>query len=172
MHCLWELTMKQLDLDRINEYAPYKLEQEGDIYLFETDFGIQYAVWFEQDPVSTTTPAYWFNLTNHSQKASPNDTKIRSTVIFIVEDFFRSNPDILLYMCDNANEQQAMRSRLFLRWFNAYGQQLEYYTRTEMVKDGEEENYIAIILKRSHPQFQEIIDLFDKQIAMFRANKP
>lgn len=101
-----------------------------------------------------------------------NDSKIRSTIIFIVEEFFRSNPDILLYMCDNADEQQAMRSRLFLRWFNAYGQQAEYYTRTEMVKDGEEENYIAIILKRSHPQFQKVIEIFDKQIAMFRANKP
>ena len=61
--------MELLNLDRINEYAPYKLELEGDIYLFETDYNIQYAVWFEQDPVTTDTPAYWFNLTNRSQKA-------------------------------------------------------------------------------------------------------
>ena len=164
--------MKPLDINRINQYSPYKLEQVGDMYLFETDFNIQYAVWFEQDPISTAMPAFWFNLTNRSQKASPNDSKIRSTIIFIVEEFFRSNPDILLYMCDNANEQQAMRSRLFLRWFKAYGQQAEYYTRTEMVKDGDEENYIALIIKRTHPHFQEVIDVFDKQIAMFRANKP
>jgi hypothetical protein len=41
-----------------------------------------------------------------------------------------------------------------------------------MVKDGDEENYIALIVKRSHPQLQQIIDVFNKQIAMFRANKP
>lgn len=164
--------MKLLDIERINEYSPYKLERENDVYLFETDYNIQYAVWFEQDPVSSSIPAFWFNLTNRSQKASPNDPKIRSTIIFIVEEFFRSNPDILLYMCDNADEQQAMRSRLFLRWFNAYGQQSEYYTRTEMIMDGTEENYIAIILKRTHPHFQEVVDIFDKQIAMFRVNKP
>lgn len=35
-----------------------------------------------------------------------------------------------------------------------------------------EENYIAIIVKRTHPQLPTIIDVFDKQIAMFRANKP
>lgn len=164
--------MKTLDLELINRLAPYKVEYKSGEYVFETDYDIRYSVWFEQDPVSTEVPAYWFNLTNRSQKASPNDTKIRSTVIFIIEEFFRSNPDILLYMCDNADEQQAMRSRLFLRWFNAYGQQAEYYTRTEMIKDGQEENYIAIIIKRTHPHFQKIIDIFDKQIAMFRANKP
>ena len=164
--------MKPLDLEFINRLAPYKVEFKSGEYVFETDYDIRYSVWFEQDPVTEATPAYWFNLTNRSQKASPNDTKIRNTIIFIIEEFFRSNPDILLYMCDNADEQQAMRSRLFLRWFNAYGQQAEFYTRTEMIKDGNEENYIAIIIKRSHPRFVEIIDIFDKQIAMFRANKP
>ena len=98
--------------------------------------------------------------------------KIRTTVILIIEEFFRANPDILLYMCDSANNQQAQRSRLFLHWFNAYGQQADYYTSTEMVKDGDEENYIALIVKRNHPQLQTIIDVFNKQIAMFRANKP
>lgn len=48
----------------------------------------------------------------------------------------------------------------------------KYYTRTEMVKDGMEENYIAIIVKRTHPQIEDIINMFDKQIALFRANKP
>ena len=110
--------MKNLDTERINEYAPYKVEMEAGQYIFETD------------------------------------------------------NDILLYMCDSANNQQAQRSRLFLYWFNAYGRQAEYYTCTEMVKDGDEENYIALIVKRDHPQLQMIIDVFNKQIAMFRANKP
>lgn len=53
-----------------------------------------------------------------------------------------------------------------------YKVEAEYYTSTEMVKDGDEENYIALIVKRSHPQLQTVIDVFNKQIAMFRANKP
>lgn len=164
--------MNNLDTERINEYAPYKVEMEGGQYIFETDHNILYGVSFDEDMMPGSLKAYWFNLTNHSQKASPRDSKIRSTVILIIEEFFRSNPDILLYMCDSADNQQAQRSRLFLHWFNAYGQQAEYYTCTEMVKDGDEENYIALIVKRDHPQLQIIIDVFNKQIAMFRANKP
>ena len=65
-----------------------------------------------------------------------------------------------------------MRARLFLRWFNAYGRNEEYYTRTETVKDESEDNYIAIIVRRSHPQFDMVISLFEEEISMFRANKP
>ena len=50
--------------------------------------------------------------------------------------------------------------------------QAEYYTCTEMVKDGDEENYIALIVKRDHPLLQEIIEMYNEEIAMFRANKP
>lgn len=41
-----------------------------------------------------------------------------------------------------------------------------------MIKDEGEENYISIIVKRTHPQLLDIIETFDKQIAMFKANKP
>ena len=164
--------MIRLNIERINKYAPYKVEEEAGQYIFETEHDILYGVSFDEDTMPGSLNAYWFNLTNHSLKVSPRDSKIRTTVILIIEEFFRSNPDILLYMCDSANNQQAQRSRLFLHWFNTYGQQEEYYTCTEMVKDGNEENYIALIVKRSHPQLQTIIDVFNKQIAMFRANKP
>jgi len=165
--------MKPFDIDRINEVTPYHVEQNGDKLLFKTDYDILYSVWFEEQPITgVDTEAYWLNLTNYSHKSSPGDIKIRLTVTTILEEFFRQNPYVLLYMCDNANEQQAMRSRLFLRWFNAYGQQAEYYTRTEMVKDGDEENYIALIVKRNHPQLQVVIELFDEEINMFRTEKP
>ena len=71
--------MNQLCVERINEYAPYKVEEEDGQYIFETDNGILYGVSFDED---------------------------------------------------------------------------------------------AIIVKRDHPQLQTIIDVFNKQIAMFRANKP
>ncbi len=164
--------MNQLSIERINEYAPYKVEAEDGQYIFETDNYILYGVSFDEDPMPGSLKAYWFNLTNHSLKASPRDSKIRATVILIIVEFFRCNPYNLLYMRDSTNNQQAQPSCLFLHWFNAYGQQADYYTCTEMVKDGDEENYIALIVKRDHPQLQTIIDVFNKQIEMFRANKP
>ena len=111
-------------------------------------------------------------MANRSSRPSPNDKNIRTTIILILEEFFRVNPNILLYMCDTANEQQAMRSRLVLSWFNAYGRQKDYYTRTELVKDEGEDNFVAIIVRRDHPQFQQVVELFDEQISLFNANKP
>ena len=165
--------MNSLDVERINRIAPYKVDLKNGEYVFESDFDILYSIWFEEQPIlDEGIIAYWLNLTNRSQKASPNDQKIRTTVVLILEEFFRSNPDVLLYMCDSADEQQAMRSRLFLRWFSAYGKQADFYSRSEMVKDGMEDNYISIIVKRSHPKLQVIKELFDDEIQMFRASKP
>ena len=91
--------MNAFDLNRINRVAPYKVEFVNDEYVFETDYDIRYSVWFEPQPIpGSNVIAYWLNLTNRSQKASPRDVKIRNTVIFILEEFFRQNPDILL--CD------------------------------------------------------------------------
>lgn len=164
--------MKPLDLNRINDRAPYHVNLTEDGYEFETEHGIHYVVSFDPEVILGGMLAYWFNLSNRNNKTSPNDKKVRLNIIIIIEEFFRDNPNILLYICDNANNQQAMRSRLFSHWFNSYQFQEEYYARTEMVRDEGEENYISIIVKRTHPQLLDIIETFDKQIAMFKSYKP
>ena len=163
--------MKALDTVRLQLSAPYTVVQEGEEYLFRSDSDILYAVSFQAYDAIPGLSAYWFDLSNRSHKASPNDTKVRETVIAIIEEFFYQNPDILLYMCDTADEQQSMRARLFLRWFNGYEQQKKYVIRTAILKDEGIESYIALIVQRSHPQFEEIITLFDTEIAMFQENK-
>lgn len=127
---------------------------------------------FKQESFFDPIPAYWFDLANRSGKASPSDPKVRETVIRIIVEFFRANPDIMLYMCDSANDQQAQRNRLFLRWFMGAEQSKLFYIKTEMVIDEGMENFIAIIVPRRHPYLEDIIERFDSEIAMFRANKP
>lgn len=168
--------MVALDINRINVNSPYKVWAKGLVIHFETENRIRYAVDFdsEDNPIYA---AYWLNLTNESHKPSPNDRKIPQTLICIVEEFFRQNPDILLYICSTDNNQQAQRARLFLHWFNGYEQQLKYFIKTVEVPgiaddDGLSEEYVAIIVPRTHPQLQAVIDFFDEEIAMFRANKP
>lgn len=165
--------MKELNTDRIGRRpSVYKVWLDKEEYIFETDADIVYAVNFQPYEVFPGVPAYWFGVTNRSGKASPNDIKLRATIICIIEEFFRENPDILLYMCDTADDQQAMRNRLFLRWFNGYEQQKLYAIRTAVVKDEGVENYIALIIQRNHPLFSEIMDVFDKEILMFQEMKP
>lgn len=164
--------MNQLNINSVCHYAPYKVWVEDGEYRFETDHGILYAVEFKEEESFGSLSAYWFGLYNRTHTASPGDVKVRATVTCIIEEFFKANPDILLYMCDSANDQQAQRNRLFLRWFNAYAQRQNFYIRTEMVIDEGEENYIAVIVQRSNPQLQTIVTMFDKLIRQFRETKP
>ena len=164
--------MKELDPQHLFYDSPYPVKLDDGEYIFRTDHDIGYAVSFEQESLCDPIPAYWFDLANRSGKASPSDPKVRETVIRIIVEFFRANPDIMLYMCDSANDQQAQRNRLFLRWFMGAEQSKLFYIKTEMVIDEGMENFIAIIVPRSHPYLEDIIERFDSEIAMFRANKP
>ena len=168
--------MNALDANRINVNSPYKVWTDGEVVHFTTDNDINYAVDFDYDSNPYFT-AYWLNLTNESGKASPGDAKIPRTVICIIEEFFRVNPDIMLYMCSTVNGQQAQRARLFLSWFNGYAQQQRYVIRSYEVKSTDAEGkptkeYVALIVQRTHPQLEEIIARFDSEVAMFNDFKP
>ena len=162
--------MKTLDLSQINILAPYPVWYEEGEIMFKTDYNILYSIAFELDDM-LNLKAYWFRITNRSRKKSPNDKKIQQTVILVIEEFFRKNPDILLYICDTANEQQAQRDRLFLRWFNGYEQKKKYAIRTATVIDEGCPNYVSIIVPILHPQLKMIISTFEREIAMFQNNK-
>lgn len=69
--------MNQLILSNINKFAPYKVEFEQDSYIFETDYGIQYSVSFDEEPMfndmspsllSVVTPSYKRLLTSLMKK--------------------------------------------------------------------------------------------------------
>lgn len=164
--------MNALDTQHLFYDSPYPVTLDGEEYIFKTDYDIVYAASFKQESFFDPIPAYWFDLMNRSGKSSPSDPKVRETVIRIIVEFFRVNPDIMLYMCDNANDQQAQRHRLFLRWFTGNEQSKLFFIKTEMVVDEGMENFIAIIVPRSHPYLDDIIERFNEEIAMFRANKP
>ncbi|MBR1557730.1 MAG: hypothetical protein IJ647_08235 [Prevotella sp.] len=168
--------MNRLNINNINDRAPYFVayDEDGAIVFF-TDHGVEYSITFDDDANPYYT-AYWFNLSNMNHVSSPGDKKIAQTVICIIEEFFRQNPDILLYMCSTDDNQQAQRARLFLRWFNGAEQQKLYVIRTTEVKGIDDEGkprteYVAFIVQRSNPHLEEIINLFDTEIAMFNEMK-
>lgn len=168
--------MNSLSIDAINIHSPYIVGSDGKALIFVTDSGITYRVDFELDSNPFFT-AYWFNLANPNHMKSPNDVKIGQTVICIIEEFFRVNPEVLLYMCSTDDGQQAQRNRLFLRWFNGYEQQKRYVIRAADVRSVDPEgrpskDYVALIVQRTHPLLEEIVSRFDDEIRMFNDNKP
>ena len=165
--------MNRLDVNYINIFSDYTVWAEGDNLYFVTDYDIKYLVCFDKEE-TPRFDAYWFSLANMNQKDSPRDAKVAQTVLCIIEEFFRTNPDIMLYMCSTVGNQQAQRARLFSFWFNKAGQQERYYFKTAEVK-GEEpgtKEYVAIIIPRNHPKAEEALAYFDEETAMFNVMKP
>lgn len=162
--------MERLSLSNINSNSYYTVWEENGNFFFRTDFGITYTVAFERDAY-LPNDFYWFRLTNRSGAKSPGDANIPQTLVCIIMEFFASNPSVLLYICDSANEQQAQRNRLFLSWFNRYDSGRSFLMRTATIVDEGEENYVAIILQRDNPLKSEILSRFDSEIAMLQRHK-
>lgn len=155
--------MNELSLSKINVSAPYKVWLEDGEYRFITDNDILYAMGFDKDYMGDYL-VYWFNLINRSLFKSPGDIKLEFTISVVIEEFFRCNPDVLLYLCDSANGQQAMRARLFKRWFSSYDKNNSYLIQSAVINDEGEDNYISMIIPRNHPQYNEIVSVFNSEI--------
>ena len=75
----------------VRAYREYKKEWRAKMevklaneYTFKTEHDIVYSVDFKEELTLSPIPAYWFDLTNLSHKPSPNDPKVRETVIRII----------------------------------------------------------------------------------------
>ena len=161
--------LEGFNISRLNVHSPYTVWQDGDALLFKTSFDILFAVEF--DPEEFTENAYWFNLYNRSHRNSPGDAAVRETIICIIEEFFLSSPNIMLYMCETGDERQAQRARLFTRWFNNSAIGHRFVIKTATIKDENVDNYIAMIVEKTNPQCEKALQLFDEQVVMFQTNK-
>lgn len=160
-----------LNLTQINIYAPYSVWEDGNEYLFKTEHDILYSIIFDQETIILNGQAYWFNLYNRSWKNSPNDHKIQETINYIIEDFFNNNPNVLLYMCDTADEKQEIRSRLFLRWYNNYKHKERFIFKAVEFEDEGIKNYISLIVAKANNNIEEILSIFNYEVKMFQENK-
>ena len=164
--------MKNLNLARINERAPYEVWQtsEGD-FNFQTEFDVLFRISFRIEQTIWEDGAYEFSIINQNQKSSPNDKKVRDTIFVIIEEFFENNPNILLYQCETGDDRQDMRDRLFLRWFKEYEHSDRFYIQVSSIIAEKVTNYTAMIVEKSNPQLETIIKDFDDFIGFFQ-NKP
>ena len=146
--------MYTLDLDRLNLRSPYCVWKVKDgVFAFDTDYEVCYA----------------FDINNKNNKPSPNDRKLRDTILAIIEEFFRANGGVLLYICATGDGMQKYRFHLFLRWFNTYEHRDLYEIRTvEDVMDDKTPNYGAIIVEKTHPDLELILARFDELAAFLK----
>lgn len=166
--------MKKLSLDRINAVAPYAIEsssvREG-YYIFRTDYGVRYAVGFDDSDLLYSDETYFFSIINIDNVKSPNDWKVRDTVQSVIEEFFSKNNHALLYICETGDSRQAMRNRLFERWFSSYRHSGFYTFHSAVVSAEGIPNYVALISRIDNPRLKDVLVEFATEIQNLQ-NKP
>lgn len=164
--------MNTLNLNFVNRLAPYKTwTDDGRDYYIETSRGQIFVVGFMDDFSIWTSGAYQLTIDNRSHQPSPNDRKLRETILLLIEAFFAVNPDILLYICETGDGKQALRSKLFIRWFNSYNNRDAYVLQTAEVEEENTKNFAALIVQKSNPRLKEILQEFDETIKIL-TDKP
>lgn len=163
-----------LSVESINNNSPYKVDYATNkaFVIFSTDYDVHYLVGFEYDDTSFGFDAYQLVVINSDNKKSPKDSKVRKTIIAIVEDFFSNNENVLLYICETGDSKQAMRSRLFQYWFSSYiNKSLFTFVSASVTDEDGVVNHAAIILRSDNPMMPYIISEFSQTINLLN-NKP
>lgn len=164
-----------LDIDKINTKAPYSVTstQDPNWVRFKTDYGVLYLAGFDKDSTSMPeTETYQFTILNGNHKKSPQDTKVRETIIAIIENFFIENNEVMLYICETGDSRQSMRSRLFEYWFHHYNRGWNVVYLSATIKDEFGiPNYAAIIIREDHPHLKEVIREFSDTVTLLN-DKP
>ena len=127
--------MHAFNLTRLNFHSPYKVWIDNGSYKFLTDYGVQYRVEFvENNNIWEEEKAYEFGILNDNNKNSPNDSKVKATIQCIIEEFFLTNPDILLYQCETGDFEILMSLSVSLIQSpnNIVNLQLTWLTRVYM----------------------------------------
>ena len=157
--------MKELNISSLNSRSPYLVEKRTvHDYAFKTDFGVTCVVNFMDDYSVWEEGAYQFIIGNETRQKSPNDPKLRDTIICIIEAFFEENPDILLYVCETGDGKETMRNRLFLRWLRDYGQKDLFFVEHVEIEAEGIINFAAIIVQKTNSRLDTIVDDFRSAI--------
>lgn len=160
--------MNTLNLKDINVQAPYKVTSEDQfpyLFYFYTDFGVEYEISIKANDTFVPSGAFALDIRNKWNQPSPGDPKFRQTLMAIVEEFFRKNNDVLLYVTETKDKKQAFRNRLFIRWFNTYEYRDRFFIKTAEGKMLGQMNFMAIISRFDNPNLQKAIEEFEDTIS-------
>ena len=163
--------MKQLNIDRINAKAPYKVSIDGKQLVFETQYGLHYEIrFFEELPIGGCE-TWQFSFAKAEDTRTPEDPYVRFTLFAVIDEFFAENENVMLYICDTSDSREAARNRLFIRWFKQSAEPDRFTIRSASTTIEGQGFYAAIIVENSNPLLTAVTADFD-QTAISLTNKP
>lgn len=151
-----------LSVELINQQSPYEVHSLGGGLVFSTESGVEYSVHFTEEFAIGECDTYQFMFSKLTKDHVPFDLKISQTLIVIIEEFFRANHNVLLYICDTSDNREASRNRFFANWFRRFAERGAYEFRSANSSIEGEGFYAAIIVERSNPKLQAVLEDFDK----------
>lgn len=165
--------MIRFSIRRILESAPYELMLSGEEFVFQTDFGIHYSVSFnKEDIVLGGCATYQIIIRKIEETKSRHDPKVEATILSIINEFFRSNLEVMLYLCDTSDGREESRNRLFLSWFDRYEEKNRFTICKAHAKVEGEGLFLCIIVDNRNPKLEAITEDFEEKAAMLTEGKP
>ncbi len=102
---------------------PYKYHCKDKYdYFFTTERGKDYHVYFVQygEPSMTYGALFTFNIATDDVTPHPVDIRIAHTVVAILAEFFETDVNSAIIVCDNSDQKEEKRFRLFDRWYQHF----------------------------------------------------
>lgn len=153
--------MLNLTAEEINLTSPYRVSLgDSNSFYFTTKGGVTYNVGFVPDYMLADEGVYQFYIIDVDHVHAPKDPLVKQTIQCVIEAFFKQEPNVMLYFCDTSDLRQGMRSRLFRLWFEEYESHEQFSMINEEIMFDGVTYYGSIILRKSHPLFQDLIEKF------------
>lgn len=160
----------RLSVDNINQSSPYWVIQLDDLtFRFVTDNGVVYRVGFYQDPYFLRNRAYHFFIANENEVLTPKDVHVYKVITCVIEEFFRQDKSVMLYICDPHDHREAIRDSLYKRWFNNYPHNEELTLQAEELNFEGYIVYTGMILRKDNPDYDELLATY--KAFVLRANR-
>ncbi len=159
-----------IDIESVNYQSPYYVSfaDEEHSLKFTTTHDIEYKVSFICDTsIFDGLPVYhlMFAAANrHPQDKLFPDSNIKETIFSIVGNFLHINSTAILYICEDKDERQRCRQRLFSMWFKqATAKKDKQYAIHMTSYNIDEENimYVGMIANTNNPNLSLYVDKFD-----------
>ena len=160
----------KLSADKVNEASPYWVIALDELsFRFRTENGVVYVVGFYPDKLFYIKGAYHFYIRNANKKHVANDPKVFQVITAVIEEFFRQNPLVMLYICDPRDNRQAARNRLYQHWFEGYINHSEFRLYSESVVYKSVDYYAGLIMRKDNPYYEEVVATFHDVVGFLPA---
>ncbi len=151
----------RLSVDNINRESPYWVLQLNDMtFRFVTKNGVTYRVGFYQDPYFLRDKAYHFFIANEDGVMAPKDVDVFKVITCVLEEFFRQDASVMLYICDPHDHREEIRDSLYKRWFQNYAKHDTLTLQTEELNFQGYIVYTGMILRKDHPEYEQMLDSY------------